>query len=454
MSRNVSRREMLKRTGSAVLAGSFGVPFLISAKENPRDLKSFGAVRGENTGMKAGEKILADGGNAIDAAVTAALAACVAAPARAGIGGYGGHMIVALKGGKKIRAIDFNTAAPAAARPDMFLLDEKGAVKGRLNFYGWQAAGVPGVLAGLHFALKRYGTRSFREVVQPAIAVAENGFVVGKVFANTIRSGAPRFAKDPGSAKIYLKDGKPLQEGDILRNPELAEMLSVLAARNSADSFYKGDVAQRIADAFQKNGGLVTAKDLASYKPRELEPLQLKLKDFTLFTVPLTAGGLTILETFSILKALDWTASGPVGPTAHARLDALRLAWKDRLELFGDPEKVNVPVSHLLSNGHAEELAAKVRSSVLEKKPTTIRIEEHRDEGTTNISAVDRHGNLAAVTVTHGDPFGAQVTVDGLGLTLGHGMSRFDLNPHHPNAPASGKRPVINVCPSIVFQNN
>jgi gamma-glutamyltranspeptidase/glutathione hydrolase len=404
MSQKYSRREMLSRTGRAVLIGSLGVPFYIAARGKSAARWPYGAVVGENTGMKVGDKILAEGGNAIDAAVAAALAACIAAPARSGIGGYGGHMIIALAGGKKITAIDFNTAAPAAARPNMFPLDEKGAVKGRNNFYGWKAAGVPGILAGLQLALNRYGTRSFREVVQPSIQIAENGFVIGKVFANSV------------------------------------------------DSFYRGDIAQRIAEAFQKNGGLVTTKDLAAYKAREAEPLRLQFKNFSILTAPLTAGGLTTLQALSILKALEWDPSAPVGPAAHARLDALRFAWKDRLELLGDPETVNVPVKKLLSIDYAHELAAKVRRAVNEKKPAAIRIEEYHDEGTINLSAVDRHGNLVAVTVTHGNPFGAQVTVDGLGLTLGHGLSRFDPNPGHPNAPGPGKRPVINVSPSIVLR--
>ena len=444
---------MLKRTGQAIVVGSMSAPFFISAQEKSKRWP-YGAVVGENTAMRVGEKVLADGGNAIDAAVAAAMAACVAAPARSGIGGYGGHMIIARAGRKKVTAIDFNTTAPAAARADMFPVDEKGAVKGRLNFYGWQAAGVPGILAGLDLALKRYGTRSFREMVQPSIQIAENGFVINKVFANTIRSGAGRFAADPGSAKLYLKDGKPLKEGDLLRNPELAKMLSCLAERNSVDSFYRGDIAQQIADGFQKNGGLVTAKDMAAYRAREVEPLQLRFKDYTILTAPLTAGGLTVIETLSILKAMGLDSAMGAGSAAHARIDAIRLAWKDRLELLGDPEKVKVPVRKLLSEDYAEELAAMVKKAVKDKKALNLKIGEYKDEGTNNISSVDRYGNLVAVTVTHGNPFGAQVTVDGLGLTLGHGMSRFEPNPNHPNAPGPGKRPLINVCPSLVLRKS
>lgn len=449
----LSRRQMLSRTGRAVLVSSFAVPFYLRAADKPQDRWHNGAVVGENTGMKAGEQILANGGNAIDAAVAAALTACIAAPARAGIGGYGGHMIIATNGGKKVTAIDFNTAAPAAARPDMFPVNEKHQVIGRANFYGWKAAGVPGVLAGLQLALDRYGTRGFREVVQPAIKLANDGIPIRKVFANTIRSGTSRFAKDPGSAKLYLKNGKSLGQGDTLRNPDLARMLATLAERNSVDSFYRGDIAQRIADAFQKNGGLVTIKDLADYRPLEVDPFELQLKDHTVYTAPLTAGGLTTLEALSVLKALNWNATDKSGVAAHARLEALRLAWKDRLEVFADPRHASVPVDKFLSTDYANTLAENARAAVKAKKPINIRIGDHQDEGTTNISAVDRHGNFVAVTITHGNSFGAQVTVDGLGLTLGHGMSRFETNPAHPNAPGPSKRPLINVAPSLIFHD-
>jgi gamma-glutamyltranspeptidase/glutathione hydrolase len=439
---------MLKSTGRVVLASRLAFPFVVRGLEKTEDQWAHGAVVGENTGMKVGMNLLANRANAIDAAVAAALTACIAAPARAGISGYGGFAIIALANGK-ITAIDFNTVAPAAARPDMFPVDAKGAVKDRANLYGWKAAGVPGILAGLQLALDRYGTRPFREVVQPAIKLANEGFVMGKVFANTLRSGTARFAKDPGSAKLYLKDGRPLKEGDTLRNPDLAKMLQTLADRNSVDSFYRGDIAQRIADAFHKNGGLVTARDLADYHAREIEPLKLQLNNHTIYTPTLTSGGLTTLEALAVLKALKSNADDQSGPAAHARLEALRLAWKDRLEQFAD----GVPTEKFLSVDYTNGLVEKVRAAVKQQMPLNIHIGDHQDEGTTNISAADRQGNFIAMTLTHGNSFGAQVTVDGLGLTLGHGMSRFEPNPSHPNAPGPGKRPLINVAPSLIVRD-
>src|SRR5262249_44809550 len=150
-----------------------------------------------------------------------------------------------------------------------------------------------------------------------------------------LHGAAARFAADPGSARVYLKNGQILKEGDVLPNPELAKMLSTLAERNSVDSFYRGDIAQRIAEAFKANGGLITTKDLAAYHAREVAPLQVTVKDLTVLTAPLTAGGLTILQALSIARELAPEKLG-TGPAAHAQLETMRLAWKDRLELFGD----------------------------------------------------------------------------------------------------------------------
>jgi len=458
MSNKYTRREMLALTGQALAAGALGSRFCLAAEEeSPTEDQAegrFGAVAGHAMAAKIGREVLTNGGNAVDAAVAAALTACVVTPTRCGIGGYGGHLTLALAGGRKVTSIDFNTMAPAAARQDMYPLDEQGEVKERVNFHGWLAAGVPGILAGLQLALHRYGTRSFRELAQPAIELARNGFTVTEGFARSIRGALARFRNDPGSAKLYLIDGEPPKAGDLHRNPELADLLATLAKRNSVDSFYRGDIAQRVAEAFQKNGGLVTAKDMAAYKAREMKPLQMKWKNCAVHTAPLTAGGLTVLEALSILKALGWDGLHPSPAAAHAWLEALRVAWHDRLRWLGDPEKVKVPVSRLLSSQYARETATKIKAAVNAARP--LDIEGHdvlEEEGTVNISSVDRRGNMVAMTLTHGGTFGAQITVDGLGLTLGHGMSRFRPQPGHPNAPGPGKRPLNNMCPSVVLRD-
>jgi gamma-glutamyltranspeptidase/glutathione hydrolase len=362
-------------------------------------------------------------------------------------------MVIAPAAGKVI-AIDFNSAAPAAARPDMFPLDNNGKVKGLANTFGWLAASVPGTLAGLQLALDRHGTRRFAEVVRPAIRFAREGFPVPRGLARTLNAGRDRLSRDPGSRKLFFHKDRPLPEGARFRNPDLADLLEKLAARGSVEAFYRGDVAKKIAAAFARNKGLVTVKDLAAYRAVEVAPLTLEWNGWTIHTAPLTAGGLTTLQTIRTLEALGWrTLDRKEFRVTHVWLEALRLAWHDRLRLLGDPEKVRVPVSRLLSASHARHSAARVLRAVKQNKPLPAESDGHSAGGTIHLSAVDAAGTMVALTLTHGGGLGAQVTVEGLGLVLGHGMSRFDPHPDHPNAPGPGKRPLHNMCPTVAVRD-
>jgi gamma-glutamyltranspeptidase/glutathione hydrolase len=386
----------------------------------------------------------------VDAVVAAALVAGVVALPSCGIGGYGGHMVIAQPGGKVV-AIDFNSTAPAAARAGMFPLDERGQVKGRVNTHGWLAVGVPGTLAGLQLALDRHGTLRFARLVQPALRYARAGFPVSRRLATLLARRAARLRGDPGSAKLFYPGGKPLREGDTFRNPDLADLLQRLAEHGSVEPFYRGAIAGRIAAACKKNGGLVTAADLAAYRARAVAPLTLAWRGATIHTAPLTAGGLTVLQALATLRALDWGKGDVKGPAAtQERVEALRIAWHDRLRLLGDPEQVAVPVERLLSERLARESAARVRSAIKAKKPVKAESDGRSAGGTIHLTAADAAGMMVALTLTHGEGFGAQVTVDGLGLILGHGMSRFDPHPGRANSPGPGKRPLHNMCPTVV----
>ena len=447
MTRMCNRRQMLKLTGRFVLAGAVGPNIAFSAESDAP-----GLVAGQLSAAEVGNKVLREGGNAIDAAVAAALTAGVAVPNGCGIGGYGGHMVIALAGGKKITAIDFNTAAPAAAKPNMFPIGERGAVRGQINEHGWLSAGVPGTLAGLQLALDRYGTRSFRELVAPAVRLAEEGFPVSEGLARGIRAMANQLRKDPGSARLLLREGEPLKAGDRFRNPDLARLLETLARKNSVEAFYRGEIARQIAAGFQMHGGLVTAKDMAGYQAREVEPLELKWGNFTIRTAPLTAGGLTVLEALSILQSLSWDKRPSTSARTHALIEALRAAWHDRLQLLGDPDQAAMPVERLLSEEYALNTAAKIEAAIKDHKPLPLKTESQQQTGTVHLNSADRAGNMVALTLTHGNTFGACVTVEGLGLILGHGMSRFNPRSGHPNSPGPGKRPLHNMCPTIVLR--
>jgi gamma-glutamyltranspeptidase / glutathione hydrolase len=442
-----SRRQFLCQTAGAMTVGALGTRALLA------ESASKGLVNGHKDSAEAGKAVLAAGGNAVDAVVAAALVAGVVAVPSTGIGGYGGHMVISRPDGK-VTCIDFNSTAPAAAKADMFGTDEKGVVKGAVNNFGWLSAGVPGVLAGLQFALDRFGTRKFQELVKPAIAHARDGFPVTKGLATAIRNAKDRFAKDPGSARLFFAKEQPLPEGATFRNPDLADMLQTLADRGRVDTFYKGDFADRIAAAFRKNGGLVTADDLAAYRPVEVTPLKTEWQGFAIHTPPPTAGGLTVFQAIHTLKALGWPDGEGNAPAAvQARVEALRIAWDDRVRLLGDPKHADVPVERLLSERYAKESAERVRAAVKAGKPVESRGDGRPAGGTIHLNAVDASGLMVALTITHGNSFGAQVTVDGLGLILGHGMSRFDPRPGRPNSPGPGKRPLHNMCPTVVTRD-
>ncbi len=215
----VDRRDFLRLSAGALAVGPV-----------PKD--RHGLVTGQPHGAAAGMAVLAGGGNAVDAVVTAALVAGVVEVGGCGIGGYGGHMVIAPARGKVV-AIDFNSAAPSAARPGMFALANSGKVKDQANTFGWLAAGVPGTLAGLQLALDRHGTRRFAELVRPAIRLARDGFSVPRGLARTLNLGRARLARDPGSRKLFFHKGQPLPEGAHFRNPDLAGLLETLAARGS-----------------------------------------------------------------------------------------------------------------------------------------------------------------------------------------------------------------------------
>ena len=447
----LTRRRLLKHTGVAVGAAciarrSFG---------GSRFAEDIGTVVGEAIGQKCGMQVLADGGNAIDAIVAAALVATVASPAMTGIGGYGMTAVIAADNGRRIAAIDGNTMAPAEMTADHFQpqkdgrrSDESSRTDSAANI-GWLSAGVPGILAGLQLALDQFGTRGFTELVQPAIALARDGIPWTPNLASSVNH-RKMFRRDSGSAKLYFPDGQPLKVGEPFRNPDLAGMLGELARVNSVEAFYRGDVAQRIVDGFQKNGGLMTAQDMAGYRARLVEPLTMNWGPYSIYTAPLTAGGLSVLQMLLTLQAMNWDKLPAGLMKTQARVEAMRLAWRDRLTLLGDPEFSDVPVTRLLSEDYARESADRIMAAVKDRKYLVHAVTPRPHTGTIHLSAADKHGNFAAMTLTHGESFGACVTVDGLGLTLGHGMSRFDQNPTHPNAPGPGKRPLHNMVSTIV----
>lgn len=232
-------------------------------------------------------------------------------------------------------------------------------------------------------------------------------------------------------------------------------LLETLAAKNRVDDFYNGGIAAQIADACSRNDGLVTTADLASYSAKAVAPLSLKLGDFTIQTPPLTAGGLSMLQMLQAEHSLPKQLARNSLEYLHTVVEIMRLAWRDRLTLLGDPavNSQTVPILELLSDASAQRTASAATAAAKEKRLLQHNLKANGQSGTIHITAADNSGLMIALTLTHGGGFGSGVTVDGLGLTLGHGMSRFDPDPGHPNCPGPGKRPLHNMTPAIVARH-
>jgi gamma-glutamyltranspeptidase/glutathione hydrolase len=443
----MNRRFFMRRNGAAAL--SLATP-LLSRPGRFRLGLTKPRVQGHTTDPRVTFEAF-PGGNAVDSAVATALLATVKAPGQTGVGGYGLSAIVAVDGGKQLIAIDGNSTAPQSMSGDIFKPGPDGNVKGRINESGWLSAGVPGVMAGLQLLIDRFCTAGFSELVQPAIKLARDGFPWPESLARSVAS-RPIFRADAGSKKLFFRGDSPIQAGELFRNPDLAAMLDTLAAKNRVDDFYNGGIAAQIAAAFALNGGLVTTADLAAYSASAVEPLSLSLGEYNIHTPPLTAGGLSTLQMLHAEKHLPEDLSPDSPEYFHAVVEIMRLVWRDRLTLLGDfsarPSQISIP--ELLSADFAMKTAAAAATAAKEKRIQQHNLQANGQTGTIHISAADDRGLMIALTLTHGGSFGSGVTVDGLGVTLGHGMSRFDPNPGHPNSPGSGKRPLHNMTPAIV----
>ncbi|MDA1311796.1 MAG: gamma-glutamyltransferase [Acidobacteria bacterium] len=449
----MKRRRLLRIAGGATASllrpATSGLAAPVDAGSGPRG--SIAAARAPLP-VRMGYEMLRKGGNAIDAAVAAALTAAIVEPSSCGVGGYGTHITIARADGK-VTCIDGNSMAPQAARADMFETDDEGQVPGKVNYYGWLSAGIPGTLGGLQLALDRYGTKKFGDVAEAAIRLARDGVVVSKQMAASFRGSADHFRQDPASKKLYFDGDGPLAEGATYRNPDVAALLEKLAERGTSDSFYRGDIGRHIAAEFQKHGGIATADDFAAYHAKEVEPVELSWRGYSMHTAPITAGGASTLQALAILKELKWEDWKDTARKNHAALEALRLTWADRFQYFGDMDHVDVPLDRLLSDGYVRELAARVDAAVKTGKAIKQDFDSYEQRGTIHISTADRAGNLVALTLTHGGGFGARVTVEGLGVTLGHGVSRFDPRPGRANSIGPRKRPLNNMTPTAVLRD-
>lgn len=421
-------------------------------------------VSSQHLASRAGADILAEGGNAIDAAVAVGYAQAVTNSCCGNIGG-GGFMVIHLARDARDVFINFREKAPAAATKDMYL-DAQGAVIKGASLYGYRAVGVPGSILGLDTALSRYGSLPREKVMAPAIRLAREGFVLTRGDTDIIDAGATLLRKDPEAARIYFRpDGSALQPGDRLVQKDLADTLEAIA-KGGPDAFYKGETARKIETAMKAGGGIMTAQDLADYTVTESAPVTCSYRGYAIASSPPpSSGGTTLCEILNILEGYDLRSMGWHSAQAvHTMVEAMRHAYMDRNTYLGDPAFVKNPLDRLLS----KDYAAEIRTRILPDRATPSREVQpgtapHEKTETTHYSVVDKDGNAASVTYTINGLFGAGVIAPGTGFLLNDEMDDFTTKAGVPNlfglvqgeanSIAPGKRPLSSMAPTLVTKD-
>jgi gamma-glutamyltranspeptidase / glutathione hydrolase len=425
---------------------------------------------------RAGVEMMQAGGNAVDASVATGFALAVVHPQAGNLGG-GGFMLIRMADGKT-HFIDYREKASAAATANMYL-DAEGNVIEDASVVGYKAIAVPGSVAGMVYALKKYGKLPLGRVMAPAIKLARDGYPLAWEDAQDFRDDQ-HLAQFPESRHIFQRDGNYYKAGEIFRQLELARTLERIAA--NPDDFYRGQIAKELAAAIQKGGGLVTATDFSHYEVKEREPVRGTYRGYEVISAPPpSSGGIALLEILNILEGYDLARLGNRSAQAmHLTLEAFRRAYLDRAEFLGDPDFTTIPVAQLIDKRYGaawresidpvhaspskdlrrpEIFSQLEQYAALRPQPVAVREPQH----TTHYSVVDPEGDAVAVTTTLNDSFGSRVTAGGLGFLLNDEMDDFAAKQGVPNlygliqGPANaigpGKRPLSSMTPTIVLKD-
>jgi gamma-glutamyltranspeptidase / glutathione hydrolase len=424
--------------------------------------RGVGAVASDNElATKAGMEILQSGGNAMDAAVASAFALGVVDPASSGVGG-GGFMVIYQIKEKQAHALDFRETAPAAAHRELYVKGGKPVPS--LSLTGALAVAVPGAVAGLAEAHKRFGSLPLQTVMAPAIRYAVEGFPARPYLRATIERQLPNMRKFPDLAKVFLiGDGVP-GEGERIRQTELGETLKAIAAEGP-QVFYDGWIGQTIAERLKKEGGILTLEDLKSYRPVWREPLIGRYRKRLIITMPPpSSGGIALIEMLNMLEGYQLHLFPHNSPTyLHLITEAMKHAFSDRAQYLGDPDFVQVPTQKLASKEYAAWIRSRT-SSARTQPPSFYGLASFKSEkgGTTHLSVMDRAGNAVSCTLTINTQFGSKVLVPGTGVILNNEMDDFSIQPGAPNvyklvgdeanSIQPKKRPLSSMAPTIILQ--
>ncbi len=421
-----------------------------------------GAV--EENAAKAGIDILKRGGNAVDAAVAVAFALAVTYPQAGNIGG-GGFMLICRANGKN-ESIDYRERAPAGATADMFL-NADSSVNRETSNYGHLAAGVPGTARGLETAWQRHGKLPWKKLIEPAIRLAETGFVLKPFHVNQFLLFENDLKKFPSAGKTFFKPGGlPYKAGERWIQKDLARTLRLIADEG-ADAFYTGSIADSIVADMERHNGIITKDDLASYRAGVRSPVRGNYRGYDILGIPPpSSGGLTLIEMLNIFGNLSPAQDGFRNPDdIHILIETMRLAYFDRARYIGDMDFVDVPVDTFLSNDYARRLFLQIDPKRARKSLSLVgNLETFRENiETTHFSVIDREGNAVANTYTLEDNFGSKAVIQGAGFLINNEMHDFNIQPYFPNYKGwaennpnliqSCKRMLSSMAPTIVLKD-
>ncbi|HSL87969.1 MAG TPA: gamma-glutamyltransferase [Ignavibacteriaceae bacterium] len=411
----------------------FLTSFINSQVPGPMAGKNGMVVSASELASQIGIDILKKGGNAVDASVAVGFALAVTYPAAGNIGG-GGFMVLRLNDGTTT-SIDYREKAPSSAHPDIYL-DDSGNPLPEKSAAGVTSAGVPGSVAGLIYALEKYGSMSLEEVIQPAIDLALNGFELEYRLAGSFKSTLESFKKYESSFKIFSKNDEPFEAGDLFIQKDLGRTLGIIKQKGR-DGFYKGEIAELIVKHMTELDGWITLDDLANYEPVEREPVFGTYRGYEIISMgPPSAGGILLVQVLNILENLtferkDWGSSSYI----HNLTEALKYAYADRSKHIGDPDFHEVPKDKLISKDYAYEIFNRISDKAVPSELITpVEISSlNESEETTHYSVIDKFGNAVSTTTTINSGFGSKIIVDGAGFLLNNEMDDFSIQPGIPN---------------------
>ncbi len=419
-----------------------------AAGENPAEGKSGMVASAHPLASQVGIEILKKGGNAVDAAVATAFTLGVVEPHASGIGG-GGFMSIYLAKSRKVEVIDYRETAPRKAIPRLY--ESPGVSEGMAT--GIKSVAVPGTLAGLTLALKKFGTMNLAEVLLPAAQIAEEGFKVSPVLSSLMKIHASRLSTDPATARIFLKNGQPFEAGEKIYLKDLARTYRRIAEKG-AELFYGGSLADALTQEMEvRADGWITKEDLAGYRPMERSPIKGSYRGYEILAAPPTSGAAQVVELLNILEGFDMGRLGHTATGFQLIAEAQKRVTADRAKYMGDPDFSSVPLHGLLSKQYAAVLREGIRPGGLAQKVLPGNPRSYELERTSHVSVVDRERNVVALTQTINSFFGSGVVLPGTGILLNNEMHEFSPTPGAPNSLAPGKRPISSMSPMLILKD-